>query len=259
MISHLHVDHVAGLQGIIALRWFRETPDKVPLTIYGPPGTDMLVAGILQAMEPTAEIARAEQPGKWTPQASVKVVIIHDGSDFSLDGVRVRAVRNSHFDDPPGHPQDNGTQSLSFRFDYQGYAIGYTGDTGPSDAVASLERGVDLLVSEVTLRSADRGGGGGRRAAAMRDGGSGAPPAGNHPSGGGQQERPAGFEPFHIQNQHLSPETAAQLATAAGAKRLVFTHLAVRGATKDVAPRIEAIAKQSFRGDVVVAHDLDRF
>ena len=256
-ISHLHVDHIGGLQGLIALHWFRGSPDSPPVTVYGPPGTDKLVAGIVQSLQPTADIARLEQPGKWSPQDSVKVVIVRGGSDLMLGDVRVRAVQNSHFDNPPGHPQDNGTQSLSYRFDRQGYSIGYTGDTGPSDAVVALERNADLLVSEVTARGS--AGPGALRArppaaatevAQARDPGATVRPG---QRGGGANN------PFHFQYQHLSPEAAGKLAAAAGVKHLVYTHLAIRGATDAIAPQLLAQTKQVFTGSVSVAHDLDRF
>jgi ribonuclease BN (tRNA processing enzyme) len=36
-ISHLHMDHIGGLQGLIGLRWFG-TGKHTLFTIYGPPG-----------------------------------------------------------------------------------------------------------------------------------------------------------------------------------------------------------------------------
>ena len=79
----------------------------------------------------------------------MKVVVIKDGADLQVQGVRVRAAENSHFALPQGGFSDNGSQSLALRFDYEHYAIGYTGDTGPSEAVTALEKGANLLVSEV--------------------------------------------------------------------------------------------------------------
>jgi len=250
-ISHLHVDHIGGLQGLIALHWFQGSAGGVPLTIYGPPGTDKLVAGILQSLSPTEEIARAEQPDKWSLTASVKVVILKTGADMVVNGVRVRAVQNSHFDNPPGHPQDNGTQSLSLRFDYHNYAIGYTGDTGPSDAVIALERQVNILLSEVTMRGE-----------ASRN----LPQFKRHPATGAAQaagQQPdTGKQPYeniHFVYQHLSPEGAGKLAAAAEVQQLVFTHLALLAKTDVIAPTIIRQAQQFFKGKIVVAHDLDRF
>lgn len=250
-ISHLHVDHIGGLQGLIAIHWFQGSASSVPLTIYGPPGTDKLVAGILQSLSPTEEIARAEQPDKWTVAASVKVVILKTGADLMVNGVRVRAVQNSHFDNPPGNPQDNGTQSLSLRFDYQNYAIGYTGDTGPSDAVIALERKVNILMSEVTMRGeASRNIGRFKERSAI-----GATQVTRQQQDTGQQPN----KNFHFIYQHLSPESAAKLAAAAEVQQLVFTHLAILAQTDVIAPTIIRQAQQFFKGKIAIAHDLDRF
>lgn len=238
-ISHLHMDHIAGLQGLIGLRWMTSSPGV--LAIYGPPGTDILVAGILQSMQPSAGTVIALQGRRPHPKVEdgVKVVILNDGSDMTIDGVRVRTVRNSHFDDKEGIPARSGVESLSYRFDAGGYGIGYTGDTGVSHAVARLFKGVDTIVSEVI----DLDG----TIANINSPQSPMPP----------QTRAGLIE--HLKTQHLSPSQTGELATQAGAKRLVLTHLAISGPIDEIAPKLTAGARQTFGGEVVVAHDLDRF
>jgi ribonuclease BN (tRNA processing enzyme) len=234
-ISHLHMDHIGGLLALIGLRSFTGARDV--LTIYGPPGTDVVVAGILQALAPTARIQLVPGP---TAEQLTRVVIVKGGSDLNVGGVRIRAIRNSHFDTSPGHPADNGSQSLSYRFDYGNYGIGYTGDTGPNDAVAHLETGVDLLVSEVIdLPAMD--------ALIRQTPDAGAPP--------GAKE--AIIE--HFQTQHLTPQEAGTIAARAGARRLVFTHLSIVGTTNANAPKLVSEAHETFHGEVIVARDLDRF
>ena len=237
-LSHLHVDHIGGLWALIGTRWF--TGARNVLTIYGPPGTDVLVAGILQSLAPTARIGLGVGGPGPTPGQLTRVVIVQDGSDLNTDGVHVRTVRNSHFDTSPGHPADDGSQSLSYRFDSHGYAIGYTGDTGPSDAVVRLERGVDLLVSEVIdVQAMD---------ASIRQ----IPDAAVAPD-----TKSAIIE--HFQTQHLTAQQAGSMAAAAGARRLVLTHLSIVGTTGTVAPKLIREAHETFKGDVIVARDLDRF
>jgi ribonuclease BN (tRNA processing enzyme) len=233
-ISHLHMDHIGGLQALIGLRWF--TGARNVLTIYGPPGTDVLVAGILQSLGPSVQIGLGVELQVPTPEQLTRVMIVKDGTDLNVDGVRVRAVRNSHFDDPPGHPLDDGSQSLSYRFDYEGYGIGYTGDTGPSDAVASLEQDVDLLVSEVM------------DVPAM---------IAVHTQNAPPQAKSAIIQ--HFETQHLTPQEAGKIAAKAGVRRLVFTHLGIAGTTNAQAPKLIREAHETFKGEVIVAHDLDRF
>lgn len=234
-ISHLHIDHFGGLLALIGTRSFNGA--RTVLTIYGPPGTDVLVAGILQSLAPTARIQLVPGP---TPEQVTRVVIVKDGSDLNVSGVRIRAVRNSHFDTSLGHPADNGSQSLSYRFDYGNYGIGYTGDTGPSDAVTRLEKGVNLLVSEVIdLRAMD---------ASIRQ----APDVVLPP-----RAKEAIIE--HFQTQHLTPQEAGTIAARAGAQRLVLTHLSVVGTTNANARKLVSDAHETFHGEVIVARDLDRF
>ena len=139
-----------------------------------------------------------------------------------------------------GHPADDGSQSLSYRFDYNGYAIGFTGDTGPSDAVARLERGADLLVSEVMDVPA---------MIAVHTQGAGVtyPP----------QVKAAIVQ--HFETQHLTPQEAGKIAAAAGVRRLVFTHQGIPARTDAEAEKLIREAHETFTGEVIVAHDLDRF
>ncbi|KLU36984.1 hypothetical protein AB595_10050 [Massilia sp. WF1] len=238
-ISHLHMDHIGGLQGLIGLRWMTNAPGI--LTIYGPRGTDALVAGIVHSMQPSAGVTVALQGGKAhrRPEDTVKVVILEDGSDIRVDDVRVRTVRNSHFDTQAGVPATSSTDSLSYRFDGAADAIGYTGDTGVSPAVTGLFKGVGMVVSEVI----DLDG----TIANINGPHSPMPP----------EMRKGLIE--HLKTQHLTPQQAGALAQQAGAKRLVLTHLAIDGPTDKVAPVLVAGARQAFGAEVRVAHDLDSF
>jgi len=237
-LSHVHIDHIAGLEGLIGLRWMGGA--HTAITIYGPPGTDVVVAGLLQSMKPASLIVNsASDVQNPPPDALVKVVIVRDGSDLTVDGVRVRAVRNTHFDKPPGHSLNPSTESLSYRFDKDGYSVGYTGDTGPSDAVAKLEQGADLLISEVIdlpsiIADAEA----------------------RQPNMTASEKATL---TTHLITQHLTPEEAGRIATAAHIRRLVFTHLAIVGPTNMIAPRLIAGARTTFGGEVEVAHDLDTF
>ena len=237
-LSHLHMENVDGLQGLIGLRWMGGASSV--LTIYGPPGTDIVVAGLLQSMKPASMIVNtasgAQNP---PPETMVKVVIVRDGSDFAIDGVRVRAVRNTHFDKPPGHSMNPSTQSLSYRFDKDGYSLGYAADTGPSDAVTKLETGADLLVSNVIDVPAIIS------EAETRE--------------PGMAASEKAMLLTHLLTQHLTPEDAGRIATAAHVRRMVFTHLAIVGPKNLTAQKLIAEAHTTFGGEVEVANDLDTF
>lgn len=235
-LSHLHMDHIGGLQGLIGLRWMMGA--QAPLTIYGPPGTQELVDGLLASLRPSIAIARHEAMKGLDPAQAVKVIVVRDGDKADLGGVHVAAVQNSHFDQPAGQPQQNGSQSLSLRFDESGYAITYTGDTGPSDAVVRLAKGSDILVSEVIDLEQT---------------------AANYARRSDLTPDAKAAMLMHLNTQHLSAIEAGRIAARAGVRMLVFTHLSIFGPTSEEAPKLVSAAHQAFSGKIVVAHDLDRF
>ena len=72
------------------------------------------------------------------------------GVAFQDDNVKVTSVENTHFHFPPGSPGYGKYKSYAYRFDTPGRSVVFTGDTGPSEAIAELANGADLLVSEAT-------------------------------------------------------------------------------------------------------------
>lgn len=234
VISHLHFDHIGGLYGFLSMRYqgLRQTP----LTIYGPPGTRAMVAGMVTSMAAASEGAnnmRGQVPGG--PDANLTVVEVADGAAFAIGPVSVKAVRNSHFSATP-HGDDPLYQSLSYRFDMPGRSIVYTGDTGPSPAVMALAKGADLLVSEIMDPQIAY-----ERIKRLNP------------------DRP---EPVlrmlaaHFEHEHLSPAEVGKLAAGAGVRALVLTHNAL---PDDAIEGARAGIAASYKGPVTFAKDLDRF
>ena len=62
----------------------------------------------------------------------------------------------------------------------------------------------------------------------------------------------------HFETQHLTPQEAGKIAAKAGVRRLVFTHLGIPGRT-DEGPQLIKGAHETFKGEIIVAHDPDRF
>ncbi|WP_428409762.1 MBL fold metallo-hydrolase [Hyphococcus sp.] len=237
-ISHLHFDHTGGLAAILGLRFQLNAPGV--LTVYGPPGTAELVAGLVASMKPGAEAGYGvPDEQKPDPAAMVSVVEIRDGARIELGGLTVTAAENTHYSFPEGSSLDQRFDSLSFRFDTAERAIVYTGDSGPSENLEKLAKGADLLVSEMidldaTIDAVKRA----------------------NPN---MPEKALADMAHHLSDHHLTPHQVGQLASRAGVKHLVVTHLAT-GATGsfDTAQYIAAIASK-FDGKVTIAEDLDRF
>ncbi len=237
-ISHLHFDHTAGLPAFIALRWQTTNPNT--LTIYGPPGIKQTVEGIFKFMEYGAE-GNYGVPGQKPKPAdhNVEVIEMTDGSVVKLEDFTLTAIRNSHFSWPKGGEEWDKFQSLSFKFELPNRTIVYTGDTGPSDAVVALARGVDLYVSEMmdidhTVALVKR-----------MNPNMPAPALKNMES--------------HLRNHHVTPEQVGDMAARAGVKKVVVTHMAPAVDDDETIEYYTQRVRTGFEGEVVMAKDLQRF
>lgn len=234
-LSHLHWDHAGGLGAVIGLRWMNEYPGK--LRIYGPPGTRAVVDGIVASLAAPARIGFGLGHLPPPPADSVEVVELSDGGSATLPGLTVRAAANSHYDPDPDKRM--GTLSLSYRFEFGDRAITYTGDTGPSPAVAALAKGSDLLVSEVIALEpliADI--------------------AAHRPD---MTEMQRADMRRHLSTHHLDPGAAGAIAAAADVRQLVLTHFAIPGTLDANAVYLRAGVGREFRGRLELARDLARF
>ncbi|BBD98215.1 MBL fold metallo-hydrolase [Sphingobium amiense] len=237
-LSHLHIDHVGGLSAILGLR--NQTEARDVLTVYGPPGTQEMVAGLVAALQPSAKAGYGIVGKPWAPpQSLVKVVELADGQTLGVDDFRVSVAQNTHYDFPAGSAEDRVYKSFAYRFDLPDRSIVYTGDTGPSDRVEKLARGADLLVSEMIDIDAtlDR----------VSKVSPNMPPA------------VKATMTQHLTTHHLTPQAVGELAARAEVKALVVTHLA--GGTPGEAPSTayDIAIHRSFKGPVTIANDLDRF
>ena len=238
LISHLHFDHMGGLLALLGLR-FQTNPGN-PVQVYGPPGTEQLVMGMLEGMAPAMEAAYGMEDAQvMSPEELVQVHEIRDGDSFDLNGTTVTTVKNTHYSFEPGSEMDKNYESVSFRFDTPDRSIVYTGDTGPSEAVTKLAQGADLLVSELIDLPAVM--------------------AQVHARPGMTDEKAAEVE-RHLSNHHVTPTQIGEMASTAGVGAVVATHLvAGRGMspeqTQGWADEIGAV----YDGKITIAEDLQEF
>lgn len=138
IVSHFHTDHVGDLAALLWARTHGLPGEGLePFTVLGPVGlTHHLKA-----------LARAH--GEF---------ILHPGGP--LEVVELEGI--GRWSDPRGrfevahHPTPHTDRSLAVRFEAGGCALGYTGDTGPSDDLAGFFRGVELLISECAVLDESR-------------------------------------------------------------------------------------------------------
>jgi ribonuclease BN (tRNA processing enzyme) len=239
-ITHPHSDHTEGLGGLLSVIYDANRTD--PVNVYGPPGTGASVHGLLEFLMVNSEI-RISDGTKVTP--ADRIFSGHDtgaGTIFQDANVKVTAVENTHFHFQPGSPAYGKYKSYAYRFDTPDRSIAFTGDTGPSDAVVTLAKGADLLVSEVTGSIEEykdqqiRNG----RWQAMTP------------------EQQAGSI-RHMTEEHLLAEEVGKMAARAGVKAVVLTHLPAGPNQQDEYKRLAEEVRKQFSGAVLVAKDLMEF
>ena len=231
ILSHLHVDHTAGLYGLVGRRLQARIPGVI--TIYGPPGTLRVVNAIRSSFD-FAPGLMSQVPGfAGYLDPEITVVEITDGSQISLNSLHVTAATNTHYSYPPGSPEATRYQSLSLRFDTPTRSIAYTGDTGPSEKVEQLARGADMLVSEIT----DPGQVTARLSRTLP-----IPP-----------DALAAIE-RRFELEHLTADEVGRLASRAQVKLLVVTHNPLTA--ENIAKARDAM-EAHFAGPIVFADDLD--
>ena len=142
-LTHLHSDHTIGLPDVILSSWVLER--TVPLELYGPPGTKVMVDHLLAAY--SADIRNrldGLEPANETGYR-VNVHEIAPGTVFDDGNVKVTAFAVPHGD---------WDVAFGYRFDSADRSIVISGDTRASEAVVAACNGCDLLLHEVY--SADR-------------------------------------------------------------------------------------------------------
>jgi len=236
-LTHHHDDHTAGLGTLMSLAWDAQRTE--PINVYGPPRTKELVDATVRYCSISADI-RIADGGRTVPMD--KVFFGHDvgiGEVYKDDNIRVSAIENTHFSFHQGDAAGR-YKSYSYRFETPDRVITFTGDTGFSAAVTELAQDADILVTETS--SCDE-----RRNMMIKD---------------GRWEVMSTAEQEGIMRQatmgHMDLKNIGTLATQAGVKKVVLSHLTERVESADYEPWAEEVRKH-FSGEVVVAEDLMEF
>jgi ribonuclease BN (tRNA processing enzyme) len=233
-ITHNHDDHNADWGTLMGLAW--TNGNTRPITVYGPPGTQSMLAGFLQYFAPNAAAHYME--GSHVPPADTMRAKDISGSGLVYEdaNIQVTAVENCHYHFAKGTPGYGWQKSFAFRFQTPDRVVVFSGDTGPCGHVlAEFSKGADILVHEVidlgaiekTLRATTA---------------------------------PERFERLmnHMKTEHSTPEQVGQTASEAGVKLVVLSHLVGGRDGADDSAYIDGV-KKSFSGPVVLARDLMEF
>jgi ribonuclease Z len=206
LLTHFHSDHIGDLGELNLQTWAGGRP--APLDVYGGPGVERVVAGFYDAyrfdqgyrtLHHTDRVMPAatwpmtahaiELPGEATPAKDRTALVMEK------DGLRITAIEVDHAPIAPAY---------AYRFDYKGRSAVVTGDLKFHAPLARAADGADLLVSEAIAVPLTRALGEGARAAG--------------------RERTAAIM-HDIEDYHMTPAQAAQIANEAKVRLLVFYHL----------------------------------
>ncbi|MFN3451911.1 MAG: MBL fold metallo-hydrolase, partial [Sphingorhabdus sp.] len=151
---------------------------------------------------------------------------IQPGVVYNANGVRITAFAVDH---DPIKP------AFGYRVDYKGRSVTISGDTAYTPALAKAAKGSDLYVSELLSP---------RMVDILADSAQKA----------GMTNRAKIFD--DIQNYHISPEQAADVAKASGVGMLAFTHI-VPSVPKPLEFALIGDAASRYKGPIKVMHDGD--
>lgn len=141
-LTHFHADHIGDLVPLLfAFKHGLAGPGQTgpartePLTLVGPKGTVRLLRRLRDAHG-----AFVTEPG-----VALEVRELAPGEALETgSGLTVRVHATGHT-----------ANSIAYRCESGGRALGYTGDTGYSDELAAFMDGVDVLVCECSLPDAE--------------------------------------------------------------------------------------------------------
>lgn len=222
-ITHHHPDHNIEYGPLLVIGWVGGL--KQPVRAYGPPPLKQMTEDFLRAYKTT--IAFWAEDFKMAPLSAVEVTEVPGaGPVMQDDNVKVTAALVQH---PPVTP------ALAYRFDFHDRSIAFSGDTTPLETVAQLAKGADVLVHEAMYTKGIE----------------------DYLKFSIAKGFPVNLDVYmaHMRADHSPVEDVGRIAAEAGVKTLVLSHLvpAIDSISDDT---WRAMAAKSFKGEIIVAHDM---
>jgi ribonuclease BN (tRNA processing enzyme) len=216
-ITHHHSDHNAEFGLLMNNAWAIGL--KTPIDAYGPAGMRSLADGFWQAYKFDIE-TRMKDEGRPDLRKLVNLHEYTEGPVMAADGVTVTALRNVH---PPI------TESFALKFAFPDRTIVFSGDTAYFPPLAEFAKGADILVHEVMYAPA-------LEALLKRNP--------NAPT-----------LMAHLKASHTLTDEVGRIATQAGVRKLVLSHLTPADDPNVTAQVWADAVRETWKGDLVVAHD----
>lgn len=187
---------------------------SVPLELYGPPGTKKLADAMLEFFAEDIHLRRDLLEKHPAAGATIHTHIVREGVVYDDGDVKVTAFAVDH------RPV---RYAFGYRFESGGRTIVVSGDTRPTENLVRYAKGADVLVLEAYL-----------------------------PEHFDKVDTPA--VAARLKSYHTSAEEAGEIATHAGVRTLVLTHLIPGNADETFRER----AARKFKGEIIVGKDLLR-
>lgn len=138
LLTHLHSDHITDLNDVVTTHWVMSQAPTT-LHVYGPPGTQQVVDGILAMLAPDISYRLAHHADlTWTPQVEVHELAAPCEPEIGDAEVVVRST-----DHRPVEP------TVGYRIGHGGKVAAIAGDTIPCAGLDELCAGADLYVQTV--------------------------------------------------------------------------------------------------------------
>jgi ribonuclease Z len=183
-----------------------------PLELYGPSEIKQLSDAMLQFFAYDIHMRRDLIEKHPAAGATIRTHVVREGVIYDDGDLRVTAFDVDH---APVKP------AFGYRFDSGGHSIVISGDTRPNANLIRFAKNADILVQEAYL-----------------------------PEHFDKVDNPE--VAAKLKAYHTTAEEAGEIATAAGVKTLVLTHLIPAGSNATFAER----AAKTFHGTIIVGDDL---
>lgn len=236
-ITHHHFDHIGSLFACLGLNMMMHRDQ--PMNIYGPPGTSEILGHLIAACD-IPQATGFGVSGQTLPHPRDFIVSrdIRPGDVVDIDDVRISCCENTHYRAEDQFGQE-GPVSLSYRFDAPDRSMVFTGDTGPCRALEDLAKGADLLVGELIDADIIVN----RIRAKEPD----------------MSDQALEMMLQHFTEHHLTPEELGELASHAGVKQLVATHIPFPTKSAEEDAKYVSRISVKFAGRVTISEDRAEF